>query len=146
MTSLRRMDQIDIGKEKDVAKLCWCPSASFSFPADSAIAGIFKNYAAPGELLADAVGLGEIAALPGSLALRHQRFNFRVGRPGGGVGQAECVEFFRVIIMQHGKNQVEGFEHSERRSHVALAEFAAIDRRIYIADQIEDCRERLRGI
>ena len=37
-------------------------------------------------------------------------------------------------------------ERGEHRSGIALAEFAAIHRRIHVADQIEDCRERLRGI
>ena len=123
----------------------WNP-ASLPFPADSAVAGILKNYAILSKLVADAVRRREIAPLPRGLPLGHERFDFSVARSSGNRSGAERAEFFRVVIAENRENGVERFERGKYRSGVALAEFAAIHGDIHFADQIEDCRERLRGV
>ena len=59
---------------------------------------------------------------------------------------SERAELLRVVIAQHGKDRVERFHHVEHRRGIALAEFAAVHRRVGVAHQIEDRRERLRGV
>ena len=124
----------------------WNHPASLAFPADFAVAGILKNYAILSKLLADAVRRREIPPLSRGLPLGHERFDFSVARPSGNLSDAERAEFFRVVIAENRENGVERFERGKHRRGVALAEFAAIHADIHVADQIEDCRERLRGI
>ena len=57
-----------------------------------------------------------------------------------------ACELLRVVIAQHGKNRVERFHRREHGAASPWRNLAAIHRRVGVAHQIEDRRQRLRGI
>jgi len=133
--------------EKRIRLLTFCNRPdSLAFPADSAIAGVFENDTALGKLVAEAVRRGKITALARGLPFGDEGFYFGVSERGGSLAYAKRAELLRVIIAQHGKNRVECFHHTKHRCCVTLAELATVHRRVGVAHQIEDCRERLRRV
>jgi hypothetical protein len=59
---------------------------------------------------------------------------------------AQRAQFLGVIVAKHGEDGVESFHRAKHRAGVVLAEFAAIHGGVGFAYQIEDRRQRLRGV
>src|SRR5260370_22599810 len=85
-------------------KLSCC--VSFSFPADTAIFGVFQNYTTFGELLTNAVRSGKIAPLACRLPLRNQSLDFCVARANLRWAIPELAHPRAVLIIQHRKSGV----------------------------------------
>src|SRR5260370_28103925 len=85
-------------------KLSCC--VSFSFPADTAIFGVFQNYTTFGELLTNAVGSGKIAPLARLLPLGNQSLDFCVA-VANVRAIPEAAQPRAVVIIPHRKNGIQ---------------------------------------
>ena len=82
------------GKPKAARGEAMFSKESLAFPADTAVARILQDDAALGELLADAVGGREVAALARGLAFGDERFDFRVAGAWSASGPCPAREVF----------------------------------------------------
>ena len=114
------------------------PRRLFVLPVDGAVPSVFQDYTRVGELLANGIGAGKVAAFFGGLAL------FDEGIDGGGLeaglggSEAKAREFFGVVVREHGEDAVKFFHRGDEASGVLLAHFAAVHGGIGVAEKVED--------
>src|SRR4051812_39448227 len=93
-------------------------NSSLALPKNAAVTRVFEEDTTVGELLAVPVGGCKVTSFAGGLARGYKLFDFDIGRTLLASRDAKSLQFFSVIVNQHGKNVIEFVEHHGNSGNV----------------------------